>query len=64
MPASILFTDIDGTIVHYPDAQDAWGQAASPNAGGANGDGGTVGATDGEWVQWVDRVSCSVCFGA
>ena len=50
--ARLLFTDIDGTIVHYPDAQARWGAPKSGAAWGADSnDGG-----DGDRVEWVDKV--------
>ena len=56
MPASILFTDIDGTIVHYPDAQDAWGARANADANGDRAGDDARAPASGEWVDWVDRV--------
>ena len=47
-PRAILFTDLDGTIVHYPDAQKSWGESVS---GGSNDDGG------GETVLWKEKVN-------
>lgn len=48
----LLFTDIDGTIVHYPEARADWG---APVAGASGGDGGAdVGG--GDRVAWVDKV--------
>ena len=47
-PTRLLFTDIDGTLVHYPHAFDAWG-AAAPSAGGGNDPN-----RESEWVDWTD----------
>ena len=47
-PRAILFTDLDGTIVHYPDAQESWGE----NASSSSGDDG-----EGETVLWKEKVS-------
>ena len=48
-PRAILFTDLDGTIVHYPDAQESWGENVSSSS---NDDG------EGETVLWKEKVNC------
>ena len=47
-PRAILFTDLDGTIVHYPDAQESWGESASSSY---DADG------EGETVLWKEKVN-------
>lgn len=50
-PTRLLFTDIDGTLVHYGDAQNAWG-ASAPSAGG-----GSATNRESEWVDWADAAT-------
>ena len=47
-PRAILFTDLDGTIVHYPGAQESWGEnvSSSPTDEG-----------EGETVLWKEKVN-------
>lgn len=47
MTPRILFTDLDGTIVHYPDAQEKWGEPATDEGSDGN---------KGETVLWKESV--------
>ena len=47
-PRAILFTDLDGTIVHYPDAQGGWGESVASSSADVE---------EGETVLWREKVS-------
>lgn len=46
-PRTILFTDLDGTIIHYPDSQASWGDPVSSTSDESG---------EGETVLWKEKV--------